>query len=293
MIVLYYHSTKWQNDFSNALIAYQYLHDICKKRFGPDHIQLVTILSNMAFMKFKLKEYESAFQLYQDTLRIQQMSSSKHVDICLSMSTTLHSMGLVASAKRIPYVAIEYFHKSLHIRRQHLGCDHVDLIPILCNIGSIHVRMLGSDVEGARLYKEALRIGTKSSDPIDRSRVKILQKLGIIYQRMGEWSDAIQNFTEAIHILLDWYNVDKCFRIAQDIATLYYLIGTVHLQQRNQCDMLQGYVQALRWQSNTTNNSNQNLNSDRNIFESASIIIDVTYTLQSISALYPPCAATG
>jgi tetratricopeptide (TPR) repeat protein len=102
-------------------------------------------------MQYHMRDFESAFNSYQEALRIrrQHLGRDDHPDI----ACTLTSIGLVLFKQDMFELAKKCFSESLRIRSKILGKDHRDVAILWYNIATIHFET-GEDDLAVQMYKE-------------------------------------------------------------------------------------------------------------------------------------------
>ena len=227
-----------RGDFHTALHYYTEVHVRTLKGFGPNSLEVANTLSNLGLMQYQLSQYDAAFELYQEALRIQRdcYGSDDNVDV----ASTLNSVGLILFNKGVLDLAKDCFTDSLRIRHKILGPYHRDVAILWYNLATIHLEK-GDDDLAIKMYLETLRIEKSVLGPKHPDVVLTLQHLGMVYQQRGVLDEALKHFGEALDIERTNGEANQLA-----VAKLLNLIGNIHLQLADVNEMMSCYAEASR-----------------------------------------------
>jgi tetratricopeptide (TPR) repeat protein len=263
-------------EFPLALARYNQVFMIQLKSHGPTSLEVAKALATMAEMEYKMRNFDAAFTIFQDVLVIQRDHCSENED-GLEIASTLNSIGIVACAQGEFKIAQGCFDSSLKVRRKELG-DHKDTATLWYNLATVNEET-GDEDKAIAMYKECLRIernildSGKKCDVVDS-----LQRLGRLYQRRGELEEASQYFREALKSLRN-SGEDATFAVAKFLN----LIGNIHLQRAEICEMMDCYAEASRiYRDAASRTSPPN-----------EVLVIAGYFMYGLSKLHPLSAASA
>ncbi len=95
--------------------------------------------------------------------------------------------------------ALPLYEKSLQIRKEAVGENHLDYASSLNNLATLYLKM-GKYSEALPLYKEALKIRKEILGENHSDYATSLNNLGLLYKNMGNYSSALPLYKEAIRI---------------------------------------------------------------------------------------------
>lgn len=276
-----------QGKYTEALEAYSKVYKLQVVLLGPEHIEVGNTLSNIGFIHFHMKSYQTSIDLYQRTLNIQRKWCNGFSD-SMSMAATLSSMALAAFSMGSSSMALEHFNESLRIRTTILGPDHVDLAILWYNIATIYLEQ-GDDDDALKFYKEALRLERLGATAPNLDVVVTLQHIGLVYRRLGMLDEALEYFTESFDLLTIMLSKgnenEKCIDIEKEIVNsivrILNLIGNIYFQLGCIGKMMECFAQLARLCHHRSDHSDSLL------------IIVSRHCLTQLSKNHPPCAATA
>lgn len=202
-----------------------------------DRIPLAVTLSSIGLVQYHLRQYEEAFDSYQEALRLRREHFG--TDDAPDIASTLNSIGLVLFKQEMFDLARNCFSESLRIRTKLLGKDHKDVAILWYNIATIYFET-GIDDLAIKMYKETLRVERAALGPSHPDVVLTLQHIGQVLQQVGNLGDALNFFQEALDI------EKKMNRDDVSIAKILNLIGNIHLQEGNVEPMMVTFTEASR-----------------------------------------------
>ena len=146
------------------------------------------LYNRLGLCKLKQAEYEEAIPLYEKSIEMYEMHSSKDPGIAWSFS----NLGLVYSNMGEYEKALSYYEKALTIRQQLLLPNHVDLASSHNNIGNVCYNM-GEYVKAFSYYEKALTIRQESLPSKHPDLATSYNNIGLVYNNMGEYAKALSS----------------------------------------------------------------------------------------------------
>jgi tetratricopeptide (TPR) repeat protein len=264
------HIHKQVGDHAKALAAYKHAHSLQVQSYGPDDIHVADTLSSIGLIEYHLKNYESSFESFQESLRIRRqcLGSDDHAEI----ASTLNSIGLVLFKQDMFDLAKKCFTESLRIRKKILGESHRDVAIVWYNIATIHFET-GEDELAIGMYEETLRVERAALGDSHPDVVLTLQHLGQVYQQLGHMEKATEYLKSALDIETKRNETGR----DRALARLYNLLGNVHLQLGQTEEMMRCYSEASRLYERPPSQSGETL-------------VIAGYNFYGLSKTNPPCA---
>ena len=224
-------------------------------------------LSSIGLVQYHLKQYEEAFESYQEALRLRREHFG--TDDTPDIASTLNSIGLVLFKQKMFDLARNCFSESLRIRTKLLGPDHKDVAILWYNIATIYFET-GNDDLAIKMYKETLRVERAALGPSHPDVVLTLQHIGQVLQQVGNLPDALKYFQEAL-------DIEKMLnRDGVSVAKILNLIGNIHLQEGKVEPMMESFTEASRLLERSGN--------------SGESLVIAGYNFYGISKIHPKCA---
>jgi tetratricopeptide (TPR) repeat protein len=204
---------------------------------GAESITIAVTLSSIGLVQYHLKQYENAFDSYQEALRLRRdhYGDDENPDI----ASTLNSIGLVLFKQNMFELAKNCFSESLRIRTKLLGKDHRDCAILWYNLATIHFET-GDDDIAIQMYKETLRVESMALGPEHPDVGLTLQHIGQVLQQVGMLEEALTYFQQALVV------EQKLKQDHISVAKILNLIGNIHLQEGNVKEMMQSFTEASR-----------------------------------------------
>ena len=234
------HVKKQMGKHKEALSMYRQVKSMQEKAFGPVSIQVAQSMSNIGLMQYHGKQFEDAFESYQEALRIRRemYNTDEHPDI----ASTLNSIGLILFRQDMFDLAMKCFKECLDLRRKIYSETSREVAIAWYNLATVHFEM-GSDDDAIKLYKEAIRVEKAALGDNHPDVIETLLHLASILQKLGRLDEALVHFMEALEIQrsrTDAKNSNTAlFRILN-------LVGNLHLQRGDAGEMMKYYVEASR-----------------------------------------------
>lgn len=227
---------KQKGEYKLALDLYRKIYGM-QTANNADSVEVASTLSSMGLMEYQLKNYEAAFDLYQDALRVRR--DHYGCDDNKDVASTLNSIGLVLFKQNILEIALDCFAQSLRIRQKLFGPDHRDIAILWYNIATIYLET-GEEEKALLLYRETLRVERKTLGASHADVVLTLQHLAQVHQQRGELDDALRYYGEALKVETDRDSSSEA------VAKILNLMGNIHLQRADVDQMMSCFTDATR-----------------------------------------------
>mmetsp|Transcript_23593 Transcript_23593/g.65485 ORF Transcript_23593/g.65485 Transcript_23593/m.65485 type:complete len:809 (-) Transcript_23593:1694-4120(-) len=159
---------------------------------SPQHLQSV---HEHLMVPLQSRRFEIAISIFEKIKRGSEGNKQFHH---LNASTN-HNIGMIHLCQGHYQKALESFDKAIQIRKECLPPDHPDIAVSLQRKGIANFA-LGSIEEALRCFEAALAICT----PIDITRVKILNNIGVTSYQLEDHTRALKSFSDALEIQRPW-----------------------------------------------------------------------------------------
>ncbi|CAM4841874.1 unnamed protein product [Rotaria magnacalcarata] len=184
----------------------------------------------MGHLMLKLGHLDQAGELYQELLKNASTDSDR--------VHTYHKLGWLKDDQGKYQEAVEFYEKSLEIKRKTLPDDDASLALTYSAIGLVYNNM-GEYTKALKFYEKANKINLQSLPPNHPHTASDCNNIGLVYDNMGEYSKAIEFY-------------DKSLRIREislppnhpDLATSYNNIGLVYGSMGEYSKALEFYEKA-------------------------------------------------
>ena len=188
---------------SEAIELLEKAENIFKTIYGETHPAVAGVLNSLGLAKQDLGEHEQAVALFKRALRV--VDSEENLDL---RGRILNNLGLVQqklagagdeeNSDCLVQEAIELFEKSLSIKKDIYGENHLEVANVLSNLGQAYAE-LNKREEAIQLLQRALRIYKDNYGDNNKDVAKILFLLGMIWESLSQ-DQAIQYVTNAYDI---------------------------------------------------------------------------------------------
>lgn len=185
-----------QAKYSDAEQVSQLALAIDERAFGPEHVQIGSLLNNLALLYDGQGKYAEAEPLYRRAL---QMDEKLLGPDDRQVATDLNNLaGLYRNEGR--YAEAEpLYNRCISIGEKSLGADHQDLATRLSNLAILY-NDEGRYAEAEPLYKQALAIDEKRLGPEHPLVATMLNNLGSLYWNENRYAEAEQLEKRALQI---------------------------------------------------------------------------------------------
>ncbi|KAL7499853.1 hypothetical protein ACHAWT_007873 [Skeletonema menzelii] len=268
-----------QGEYRRALCRYTEAYALLSLQPEKDIKKLTETLSIIGQISNLLGNHIQAVKSFQEVVSIRKAALGDHVDVALA----LNYLGLLYFKRGSLGLALANFEESLRVRRScNPNWTSADIAVLSYNIGSIHLHR-GDNDRALECYQDALEVERATYGHVHQDVAGTLQLIGKVYDKCGNYDEAIQYKTEALGI---W---KKCAESSNDTesqrkyklnaAKLLSSIASIHLRQGNIDEMQQFLSEAHR------------------IFRDAGVPPDelkvAWFSLYELSLLHPHCAAAA
>jgi tetratricopeptide (TPR) repeat protein len=206
----------------DAIASYERALPIREKIFGPDHVNVSYILSNLAYAKFQMQKFAEADALLRRALKIQGGLTGR--DRLTTASTMLQMRRVLdAEAKYDEEEAI--LRQALRLREAVSGPEDWTVAEVLDWLGDFLRMRQRQDREAETVLRRALAITQKKLPPDHRLVGDICNDLALVVRNFNHFDEAEDLFLRALDITDK--NRDESFRgrVAGNLARLYLIEG--------------------------------------------------------------------
>ena len=211
-----------KGDFLGASSWFKQERDMLISLFGEDHQSVGSISSDLGTCYYNVGKYESARQMFEDTLRIVALS---YTDSSLEIADTLYKIASCHDSLCEFDEALEKFYRVKQIRQSHLGMENSLVVQTMLRIGNV-LLCKGEATPALECFGEILGIGY-ASDSVNAIEVaNALYGRGCAQFCSFQLPDAMKSFSES----LNW----KLAALGENdpgLACIFYQMAHVHLQQ--------------------------------------------------------------
>ena len=211
-----------KGDFLAASNWFKGERDMLISLFGEDHDSVASVSSDLGTCHFNVGKYESARNMFQDTLRIVTLSEA---DTSLKVADVLYKIASCEESLCDFDDALENFYRVKEIRQSHFGLENSLVVQTMLRIGNV-LLCKGEATAALECFDEVLGIGyaTESVNAIEVANA--LYGRGCAQFCGFLLSDAMKSFSES----LNW----KLAALGENdplLACIFYQMAHVHVQQ--------------------------------------------------------------
>jgi serine/threonine protein kinase/tetratricopeptide (TPR) repeat protein len=165
-----------------------------KANLGPDHLDTLKKMDNLAKAFISFGEYAKAVSLFKETLEKQKVKlGSDHPSTLVTMSNLAGAYQASGQFAR----AVPLFEEALEKRRANLGPDHLDTLKSMSNLANAF-KSSGEFAKAVSLFKETLEKQKVKLGPDDPSTLVTMNNLAGAYQASGQLAKAVPLFEETL-----------------------------------------------------------------------------------------------
>jgi len=185
----------------------------------------------------KLAKFDKAEALYEILLK-QTTDQNEKAHI-------FHQLGFINDHRGEYSKALEYYEKSLEIRKKTLPANHPDLATSYNNIGLVY-RSMGEYSKALEYYEKSLEIRKKTLPANHPDLATSYNNIGLVYRSMGEYSKALEYYEKALEIRKKTLPANH-----PSLATSYNNIGLVYDSMGEYSKALEYYEKSLEIKKET------------------------------------------
>lgn len=223
-----------RNNLESAMDYFNQALDAKKSYQGDSTIDVARTVNNLANIHFSLGNLDDAMELYQEALEIKRHCLGDDSD---EVANTLNNIAHVMVNAGKEQEALKAYHNVVRIRQDRYGKSHVSVAATLASMGDVYIK-LGKLEIAMTYFEQCIRIQKLRQDNCD---VRVLENLGSIYGKLGEWHKAGSTFTEIIEMKRDAHG-DECV----DVAKTLDLLAVSYIEQDRYADSIEHLQEALR-----------------------------------------------
>ena len=163
-------------------------YELALDTFGPEHVDSLDALSNLAFLTRVASRMDESIELYDQALKISTaMRGENHKDTLYVM----HGLGFCYLFSGRTDKSLEFFERALRIGRTSLGPDEKEDLMFLASGLASACMQAGRVDEAIELSKEALQYWEKTLGPDDRRTIESQMVLAGSYVMANQIPEAI------------------------------------------------------------------------------------------------------
>ena len=190
-------------------------------------------------------EYVSAMKYFSVALKlIEDNTTRTGPDHAQRVARFYHNMGLLHRLLGDYQQAKEYYERTLSMRLNKLGPDHVDVAHTYHIMGTLY-RHMGDHRQAKEYYLRALSIRLNKLGPDHLAVAHTYHHMGTLHRDLGDLRQAKEYYLRALSIRLNKLGPDHV-----DVAQTYHHMGTLHRYLGDHPQAKEYYERALSIQLN-------------------------------------------
>lgn len=185
--------------------------DIYERALGPEHLQTLRHVRELAFRYFMADKYADAIILFKRLLKQNEKTQGA------TPSGTLHNMRLLADLYRLnnqPVEAELLYARILDIYETEYGSDHPLTADALVYLAKYYKKQ-GQEGEAMPLYQRALEIYERAFGSEHSSCVVALDNLAGIYYQLGHYSETVVLHRRSLKIRASVFGGEVEYQLAR------------------------------------------------------------------------------
>jgi len=225
-----------QGRYAEAASAAQEALLLCEAVRGENHLDVATILDDLAFLYVIQIDYADALPLYERALSIREAALGEdHLEVATSL---IHLA--VSHHTQIDYAdALPLYERALSIREAALGEDHLEVASLLNNLALLHSDR-GNYAAALPLYERTLSIYESALGENHLDSTVSLNNLAMLYSGQGNYAAALPLYERALSI-----NESALGENHPDVATSLNNLALLYSDQGRYADALPLLERAL------------------------------------------------
>ncbi|KAL7548167.1 hypothetical protein ACHAWF_011462, partial [Thalassiosira exigua] len=223
-----------RNNLASAMDYFNQALEAKKSYQGESTIDVARTVNNLANIHFSLGNLDEAMELYQEALEIKKNCLGEDSD---DVANTLNNIAHVMVNAGKEQEALKAYHNVVKIRQDRYGNSHILVATTLASMGDVYIK-LGKLEIAMTYFEQCIRIQKLRQDRCD---VRVLENLGSIYGKLGEWRKAESTFEE-IAAMKRADHGDECL----DVARALDLLAVSYIEQDRYAESIERLKEALR-----------------------------------------------
>jgi tetratricopeptide (TPR) repeat protein len=223
-----------RNNLASAMDYFNQALEAKKSYQGESTIDVARTVNNLANIHFSLGNLDEAMELYQEALEIKKNCLGEDSD---DVANTLNNIAHVMVNAGKEQEALKAYHNVVKIRQDRYGNSHILVATTLASMGDVYIK-LGKLEIAMTYFEQCIRIQKLRQDRCD---VRVLENLGSIYGKLGEWRKAESTFEE-IAAMKRADHGDDCL----DVARALDLLAVSYIEQDRYAESIEHLKEALR-----------------------------------------------
>lgn len=196
-------------------------------------IDVARTVNNLANIHFSLGNLEDAMELYQQALKIKRHCLGDNSD---EVANTLNNVAHVMVNAGKEQEALSAYHNVVKIRQNRYGKSHISVAATLASMGDVYIKLGKLDIAMTYL-EQCIRIQQMRQDRCDE---RVLENLGSIYGKLGEWKKAELIFKSIIDLKKEAHG-GECL----DVAKTLDLLAVSFIEQDRYVESIEYLQEAL------------------------------------------------
>jgi len=223
-----------RNNLESAMDYFNQALESKKLYQGESTIDVARTVNNLANIHFSLGNLDDAMGLYQEALEIKRHCLGDDSD---EVANTLNNIAHVMVNAGKEQEALSAYHNVVKIRQDRYGKSHVSVATTLASMGDVYIKLGQLDIAMTYL-EQCIRIQKLRQDHCDE---RVLENLGSIYGKLGEWHKAESTFKQIIELKRASHG-NECI----DIAKTLDLLAVSYIEQDRYEESIEHLQEALR-----------------------------------------------
>ncbi|MBT9588146.1 tetratricopeptide repeat protein [bacterium] len=212
---------------------------IFEKNLGTNHLDVATLLSDLAEHRRSQRRYRDAEPLFKRAFNIRKDNLGENDP---AVAETLDSLGELYEEQGRSTQAAEAYSQALTVWEKLLGPEHEDVLRRLNNLVVLY-RLYGKFAQAEPLYQRILGLHTEGEHPNPGDAAQDYCNLALLHAAQGKYDQAEQGLNKALKLLesVPDSQADQAWTLDQ--------LGDVLAQQSRYADGLLRLTQAQqKWQ---------------------------------------------
>jgi eukaryotic-like serine/threonine-protein kinase len=160
--------------------------DLRRHALGPEHIDTVNSMSELALLDFMEAKYGPAEALFTTVLAFQRRVLGKDHHETLA---TMNNLAIIAGRRGDYAQAVTLLAGILEVQRRVLGPEHPDTLAVMNNLASSYLAE-GKYAEAEELYGKTAELKRRILGPRHPSTLASTNNLAIVYRNLGKYPQA-------------------------------------------------------------------------------------------------------
>jgi tetratricopeptide (TPR) repeat protein len=224
-----------RNNSESAMDYFNQALEAKKSYQGESTIDVARTVNNLANIHFSLGNLDDAMKLYQEALEIKRHCLGDDSD---EVANTLNNIAHVMANAGQEQDALKAYHNVVKIKQDRYGKSHASVATTLASMGDVYIKLGKLDI-AMTYFEQCIRIQKLHQD--NRCDERVLENLGSIYGKLGEWHKAEMTFKDIVDIKREAQGNESL-----DVAKTLDLLAVSYIEQNRYADSIEHLQEALR-----------------------------------------------